>query len=106
MSSQEAQAINARLDRIERLTLIGAKDVLDIDEAAMMTGYTKAFLYRLTSSKKIPHYKKCRKLYFKKKELEDWMLDSKVLSGDEINRQATTYISTSSKKKNNHIIHH
>ena len=31
MSSQEAQAINARLDRIERLTLIGAKDVLDID---------------------------------------------------------------------------
>ena len=92
--------ICARLDRIERLTLIGAKNVLDIDEASYLTGVTTGHLYRLTSQRKIPHYKKNRKLYFKKDELENWMLDRKVLSEDEISQQATTYITTKGMKRN------
>jgi len=56
--------ITERLDRIERLTLIAAKPVLDLTEAAQFTGLSIGHLYRLTSSKQIPHFKKSRKLYF------------------------------------------
>ena len=58
--------INARLSRLEELTLAGFKAVLDVTEASQFTGISKAQLYRLTSEKRIPHYKKNNKLYFKK----------------------------------------
>lgn len=88
------QTIGIRLDRIERLTLIGAKAVLDIDEASLLTGFSKGHLYRLTSERQIPHYKKSRKLYFKKSELEAWMLEDKVQTTEDIESQATTYVVT------------
>lgn len=88
------QTIDTRLDRIERLTLISAKTVLDIDEASLLTGFSKGHLYRLTSERQIPHYKKNRKLYFKKSELEAWMLEDKVLTVEDIESQAATYTTT------------
>ena len=88
------QTIDIRLDRIERLTLISAKAVLDIDEASLLTGFSKGHLYRLTSERQIPHYKKNRKLYFKKSELEAWMLEDKVQTAEDIESQATTYVVT------------
>ena len=88
------QTIDTRLNRIERLTLIGAKAVLDIDEASVFTGFSKGHLYRLTSERQIPHYKKNRKLYFKKSELEAWLLEDKVMTAKDIENQATTYVVT------------
>lgn len=90
----EFEKINQRLDRIEHIALISAKNVLDIQEAATLTGLSVGHLYRLTSGQQIPHFKKSRKLYFKKSELEDWMLDCKVLTKQEAERQATTYTAT------------
>ena len=52
------QAIAERLDRIERLTLISAKTILDADEAATFASLSIGRIYRLTSEKKIPHYKR------------------------------------------------
>lgn len=88
------QTIDTRLDRIERLTLISAKTVLDIDEASLLTGFSKGHLYRLTSERQIPHYKKSRKLYFKKSELEAWLLEDKVMTAEDIESQAATYVVT------------
>ena len=88
------QTIDTRLNRIERLTLIGAKAVLDLDDAVLFTGFSKGHLYRLTSERQIPHYKKIRKLYFKKTELEAWMLEDKVQTAEDIESQATTYVVT------------
>lgn len=88
---QEFQTMTDKLDRIERLSLIAAKPVLLVEEAAIFTGFSVQHLYRLTSAKAIPHYKKDRKLYFKKSELEEWMLENRVQTNDEIERQAETY---------------
>lgn len=92
METREIEAMNLKLDRIERLTLLAAKPVLDIEEAALFTGFSVGHLYRLTSGKEIPHYKKDRKLYFKKTELEEWMLENRILTNDEIDAQAQAYI--------------
>lgn len=81
-----------KLDRIERLSLIAAKPVLLVEEAAIFTGFSVQHLYRMTSAKQIPHYKKDRKLYFKKSELEEWMLETRILTNDEIDAQAQAYV--------------
>ena len=88
--------INNRLDRIERLTLISSKTVLDITEAAAFTGYSES--YNLPSRRAIPHYKKNRKLYFRKTELEEWLLERQVKTNREIRSEAATYVSTYKKQ--------
>lgn len=35
----------------------------------------QAFLYKQTSDRAIPHFKKNRKVLFKKQELEDWLTE-------------------------------
>lgn len=90
MSEDVMTAIGQRFDRLEQLTLIGAKPVLNLEEAVVFTGLSKGHLYRLTSEKQIPYYKKCRKLYFKKSELEDWLLERRVPTQAEVEAQAVT----------------
>ena len=82
--------IAQRFDRLEQLTLIGAKPILNLDEAVAFTGLSKGHMYRLTSTKQIPYYKKCRKIYFKKSELEEWMLESRIPTQSEIESIVTT----------------
>lgn len=85
------EAIAERLDRIERLTLISAKTILDADEAATFSSLSIGRIYRLTSEKKIPHYKRGNRLYFRKSELEEWLLETKVKTSDEIASEADNY---------------
>lgn len=94
MSSDELQTLTARLDRIERLTLLGAKDCLDIKEAADYTGYSTGYLYRLTSTCQIPHYKKNAKVYFDKGELKSWLLAHPVKTQAAMKSEAETYCAT------------
>ncbi len=97
MSNEAIQEMNTKLDRIEQLAMIGSKTVLDLSEAAVFTGYSESHLYNLTSKRQIPHYKKNRKLYFKKQELEEWMLEREVKTDKEIRSKASTYVSTHKK---------
>lgn len=83
-----------RLDRIEALTLIGAKNTLDIDEAALYTGYSKGHLYRMTSLRQIPHCKRDRKLFFDKAELDRWMTEETVPTRAQTERAAARYVMT------------
>lgn len=94
MADTTLQDLSNKLDHIAELTLIGSKTVLNIEEAAIFTGLSVGHIYRLTSGKKIPHFKKQRKLYFKKAELEAWMLDTKILTDGEVQSKASTYVAT------------
>ncbi len=84
----------AKLDKIEALTLIGAKNTLDIDEAALYTGYSKGHLYRLTSRREIPHSKKDRKVYFDKAALDSWMTENTIPTQAQTEREAARYVMT------------
>ena len=93
----DMQDISNKLDRIEQLAIISSKTVLSRSEAAVFTGYSESHIYNLTSRKAIPHYKKNRKLFFKKSELEDWLLERQVKTDKEIESKAATYVSTHKK---------
>lgn len=86
-------SIEQRLERIEQLTLLGAKDALTMDDAAAYTGLSKGYLYRLVSKKQIPYYKGAggKQTYFAKKELCGWLLKHRVSSVDEAQENAAAY---------------
>lgn len=83
--------LSRKIDRLEELTLIAAKNVLDLDEAVLLTGYSRGHLYRLTSRREIPHFKKDRKLYFRKDELEAWMTETSIPTERELQSRAALY---------------
>lgn len=80
----ELDLISEKLDEIKELTMISAKTILRAYEAAMFTGLSLGRIHRLTSEKAIPHYKRGNTLYFKKSELEEWMLERRVKTTEEI----------------------
>lgn len=94
MVSEEYKAIQERLDHIEWLQQMAVKPVIDIKEAAAFTGFTVPYLYRLTSKREIPFYKKNRKVLFKKSDLVDWLCEVRIMTESELESRAATYCAT------------
>ena len=68
------------------------KNILTFSEAAEYTGMSKSYLYKLTSTGKIAHYKPSGKLiYFNREELEAWIFSNRITPMSEIDQQATDY---------------
>ena len=74
---ERIQRMEEALMNIESM-LLGNKKVLSLDEGCMLTGYSKSYMYKLTSSESIPHYKRGKKVFFDKDENEDWLRYNKV----------------------------
>lgn len=92
------EEILAKLEAIERNTLLAAKNVLTIDDVVLLTGISKSSIYRLTSQNKIPHYKpNGGYIYFDRAEIEDWQKRNRVSTAEEINSDAATYCLTHKK---------
>ena len=93
MEADRLKLIDERLERIEKM-LWAQKTVLDLDEAVLYTGYSRGYLYKLTSTRQIPHFKKARKLFFNRSELDDWLQEQRIKTDEEIDSEATTYCKT------------
>lgn len=83
--------IEQRLERIERLLIIGSKAVLNTSEAALLLNVSESRIRHMTSAREIPHYKQGGRTYFKKSEIEEWQLGLRVPTDKEIKRKAVTY---------------
>lgn len=95
MAEEEYKELTERLARLESLLLTGTKEVLTLDECSTFTGYSKNHLYRLTSQRVIPFYKPMGgTIYFKKQEIEEWLLQNRQATEAEINSKAATYCRT------------
>ncbi|MCU0343221.1 MAG: helix-turn-helix domain-containing protein [Ignavibacterium sp.] len=55
-------------------------DLVGLDEACSLTGYSRHTIYQLTSKKLIPHFKRPhgRRIFFSKIALEQWILTGEV----------------------------
>lgn len=74
-----------RLDRLEVLTLLAAKSVLNLDDVVLLTGLSKSTLYKKTANRELPYYRANggKQIFFKKEELEDWLTKDRVSSQNE-----------------------
>lgn len=93
--------IKKEFDELKKLTLLGAKNVLTMTDAALLTGLSKSHLYKLVCAKEVPYYKSQggKLTYFDKSELESWLLSHRVPTNAEIEQQATNYVVTGRMQK-------
>ena len=69
------------------------KEILNFNDASTFLNYSKSYLYKLTHSRQIPHYKPNGKmLYFKRSDLEAWLLRNRVKTTGEIEQEAIDYV--------------
>jgi len=69
------------LDRLNLLeeNIYTTKKVLTFNEACFYLGVSPSLLYKLMSSREVPHYKpRGKMLYFNKEELNDWLMQNNV----------------------------
>ena len=83
--------IAKRLDRLEALAALASKDVLDIKDTSMLTGYTVKYLRLLISRREIPHYRRGNRIYFNRDEVEEWMMGTRIPTKEEMNVRAMGY---------------
>lgn len=85
-----------KLERIEKLLETQQamqKQVLNFNDACIYLELSQSHLYKLTSTGSIPHYKpNGKKLYFKREELDTWLLRNRSNSTDEIQQEAANYL--------------
>lgn len=87
--------IQEQLNRIERYSLLSAKNMFGLEEASLFLNMSKSFLYKLTYRHEIPYYRpNGKQIYFDRKELEDWMRRNRVATIEEIEQSATNYLVT------------
>jgi len=83
--------IAQRLERLEALVTLSAKEVLDINDVAQLTGYSVKYLRTMIASRDIPHYKRGNRLFFNREEIEDWMMGTRIPTREEMNIKAMGY---------------
>lgn len=62
----------------------GSKEILSITEAGTYLNLAKQTLYGFTSKNLIPFIKRGKKLYFRKSDLDRWLMQGKQLTKEEI----------------------
>jgi len=76
------------------------KVVLNLSETCKYLDISASHLYKMTSKKQIPHFcPQGKKLYFKRTELDEWLLRNRQDSTDEIETMAANYLLTNKLKK-------
>tara|TARA_B110000259_G_C13977927_1_gene387451 strand:- start:1030 stop:1362 length:333 start_codon:yes stop_codon:yes gene_type:complete len=76
MTTSELQK---ELEEIKTL-LLSKKNVLNINELSDYTGYSKSYVYKLTSRNSIPYFKPSGKsIFFDRVEIDTWLLKNKHL---------------------------
>lgn len=78
--------------------IIQQKETLTIEEASEFLGLSISRLYKMTSNKEIPYYKPGgKKIYLNRTELEQWILNSRIASNDELETNVEDYLSKNYK---------
>jgi len=64
-------------------------EVLDINEVMTLTKLRKPTIYKLTSTGKIPFFKRSKNLYFMKSEIIEWLLERRKNLREKFNHKCS-----------------
>lgn len=100
--------LEERLERIENLLRVQghqSKVAFNMEEASEYTGLSKSTIYKLTSGGKIPYSQPGNKLiWFKKSDLDDFMLSNRHATTAEIQAEAVSRVTNTIGKRRQHVI--
>ena len=90
-----------KINKILVYSLLAAKNVLTLEDVALLTGLSKSHLYRLTCTPQIAYYRpNGKQIYFDRSEVEAWMKQNRVATIKETEQQAIAYVVTGKKGGN------
>ena len=92
MTDEQEKIILDAIEDLKRTSLVAQKRVLTLDDVVLLYGFSKSTIYKMTSKKEIPHYRKGKVLFFERKEVEEWALQCRVNTVDEAISFAQAYI--------------
>ena len=88
-----------KINQILVYSLLAAKNVLTLQDVALLTGLSKSHLYKMTCTHQIPYYKpNGKQIYFDRAEIESWMKQNRVATQQEAEQAAVTYVVTGEQK--------
>jgi len=68
------------------------KEILTLKEVSTFTDLKPGTIYQLVHYRKIPYYKRGKRLYFRTEEIKSWMLMDRRGTLDEMETKAATEI--------------
>ena len=84
--------LNTIIKLIETLA-VNSKKIFSFKEACGYLQVSESQLYKLTSQRKIRHYKPSGKLiYFNREDLNAWMQSNQVKTKEDMEKEATSYL--------------
>jgi len=93
------QNLENRVSKLEQSLFI-VKSILSFNEASEFLNLSKSYLYKLTSSGQIPHYKPQGKmLYFEKSELEQWLRQNPVKTNQQVMQDAESQLMNANRRR-------
>jgi excisionase family DNA binding protein len=76
------------------------KRILNFEEACIYTGFAESYMYKLTSSRKIPHSKpNGKKIFFDREKLDEWMLSNPIKTKEQLEKEVAAHITINKRKK-------
>ena len=95
------EIIEQRLDAIEQLlreikygipSSEFGKNVMNVRQLSKYLGLSLSDIYKKTSSNVIPFYKRGKKIYFKRTEIDEWLTEFRQSTRSEIETEAANYL--------------
>ena len=106
------EIIIERLDAIERLLyeiktgkqvdnvpVVYANELMNVQQVADYLTLSVQTIYGLVHKMEIPNFKRGKRLYFKRTEIDDWICQSRRKTRVEIEQEATNYLLKNRKRK-------
>ncbi|WP_243348428.1 helix-turn-helix transcriptional regulator [Parabacteroides sp. FAFU027] len=97
------ESLLSKLDSIERKLTVQnllQKEIITFDEACLYLDLSSSYLYKLTSTNRIPCYSPMgKKLFFKRIELDQWLTGSRTSTDAEVQQKAADYIARKDRRK-------
>ena len=91
----------SELDKKIEAQNILKKPILNFVEGCNYLDLSESYVYKLTSTKQIPHFRPLgKKIYFKREDLDEWLLRNRQSSVDEIEQSANNFKLKDSSIKN------
>lgn len=85
------------IEGLKSLMVLAAKSTLTLDDVSLLYGLSKSTIYKMTSGRTIPHYRKGKLLFFDKAELDQWAKANRVTTQQECEQAALSYVMRNKK---------
>jgi len=95
---EKLNAIENRIKSIESKIAVttnengSSLDIMSLNQLCEFYDFGKSYVYKKTSNREIPYYKNGKRLYFKRIEIDEWLLDNRIKTNKDIEREVSTYL--------------